>query len=177
MILNKQQFQPFVDSEGVYECSLITQPFAYKIFNEEVSPFGDIVGFQVPARVGPLSIEEAFVIAMELPNVDSFGGACFSRLYAAQLGSLLSVLTPKQYYVEENSLFTDDLQASLMVSNSYKDSMLINIIFPIIMYSNNNLFAMLELDSQRFEDFQLNVVNSFKYLTKSIFIETRRDNF
>jgi hypothetical protein len=177
MILTNKQIKEITDEEGVYDCRLITQQFAYKLFREEVSPYGSIVGFNSPVRVGALGIEEAFTVAVELPNVDSFGSVCFQRLYSAQLGTLLSVLTSRNYYVDGSSLFCDDLQASLTISNMIKQSGLFNIIFPITMYAHNSQFQLLDLEPQLFQDFNANVIESFNYLTKSIFIETCRDNF
>ena len=177
MILTQQQLQEITDEEGVYDCRLITQQFAYKILKEDVSPLGNIICFNAPTRVGPLGIEEALVLAAEIPNVDSFGSVCFQRLYSAQLGSLLSILTSNNYYVDESCLFCDDLQSSLVISNKIKHSGVFNIIFPVIMYNNNSRFGMLDLDTALLEDFKHNAIESFKYLTKSIFIETSRDNF
>lgn len=177
MILTKELLAQVTDEEGVYDCRLITQQFAYKLLRDQVSPLGDVVCFQAPTRVGQLGLENALVLAVELPNVNSFGSVCFQRLYSAQLGSLLSVLTSKEYYVDESSLFSGDLQASLNISNRMKDSGLFNIIFPITMFANNEKFLMLDLDNTLMSDFTHNAIESFKYLIKSIFIETCRDNF
>ena len=177
MILNTEQLRIATDEEGVYEGGLITQPFAYRLFRDQVSPFGDIICFNSPARIGPLCMEEALVIGIELPNIQSFGSVCFLRLYAAQLGSLLSVLTSSEYYVEDSSLFTDDAQASLTLSNQVKGNGLLNIIFPILMHQNSSMFNCLTLSEGLLSEFKHNVIESFRYLTKSIFVETRRDNF
>lgn len=177
MILTSKQTQVVTNEEGVYECGLITQPFAYKLFFEQVSPLGDIVAFESPARIGPLGIEKALTFAIELPSIQSFGSICFLRLYAAQLGSLLSVITSKEYYVEDSSLFTDNNQASLTLSNQVKGHGLLNIVFPILTYSDSVSFDCLDLSEGLMSEFKNTAIESFRYLTNRIFIETRRDNF
>jgi hypothetical protein len=79
-----------------------------------------------------LSIEEGIVLAGELPNVNMYGAVCFQRLYATQLGSLLSVLTGKEYYVEDSCLFSEGLQMSISILNKVKDSVVFNMIFPVV---------------------------------------------
>lgn len=176
MILTKEQIREVTDEEGVYDCRLVNQSFAYALFNDNVSPLGDIICFCSPARVGILNIEQAFVVAVELPNVDKFGSVCFQRLYATQLGSLLTLFTNEQYYLNESSLFCNDLQASLVLFSKIKESGTFNMIFPITMFKNKERFAMLNLEHKT-EEFQHNVIDSFRYLTKNIFVETCRDNF
>lgn len=177
MILTKEQTAQITNNEGVYEGGLITCQFAYKLLGDQVHPLGSIVCFNSPLYLGPLTIEEAVVFVAELPNTNSFGGVCFQRLYATMIGSLLTVLTGKEYYVEDSCIFCDGLQMSISIVNTVKDSVILHMIFPFIMYNTYDKFGKIELDPQLLLDFKNNAIESFKHLTKSIFIETRRDNF
>lgn len=177
MNLTAEQINSIVNEDGLYDCNLITRQFAYHFLRGEVSPLGDIFCFNAPTRLGPLNIEEAIVLAIEIPNINMFGGVCFQRLYATIIGSLLTVLTGKEYYVEDSCLFSEDLQISISIVNKVKDSVVLHMIFPIIMYFTLDRFGRLDLDPQMTADFKHNAIESFKHLNRSIFVETRRDNF
>jgi hypothetical protein len=63
-----------------------------------------------------------------------------------------------------------------------KDSVIFHIIFPREMHPSFSQlgiknFFLLDLSSQDLADFKTNAIESFNYLIKNIFIETRRDNF
>lgn len=177
MILTAKQIKQITNEEGIYECGLTTRQFAYKLLGDEVHPLGSIICFNSPLRVGPLNIEEAVTFVAELPNTNIFAGVCFQRLYATMIGSLLTVLTGKEYYVEDSCIFCNNLQLSISIVNSVKDSVVLHMIFPYIMFNTHDRFDKLNLEPKIFEDFKHNVIESFKHLIKSIFIETRRDNF
>lgn len=177
MNLTAEQIKSIVNEEGIYDCNLITRQFAYLFLREEVSPLGDIFCFNAPLRIGPLGVEEAIILAAEIPNINMFGGVCFQRLYATMIGSLLTVLTGKEYYVEDSCIFSEGLQMSISIVNKVKDSVVFHMIFPIIMYNTLERFGRLELDQQMTTDFKHNAIESFKHLNRSIFVETRRDNF
>lgn len=178
MILTDEQTIFLQNSNQQYDCKLLHQRFgvALKLFGvESVSPLGDILCFSSPTVISSLTINKALVLAVELPNTDIFGGTCFLRLFSAQLGSILSSLLSKECFVDESSVFIEDKQTSISMINKVKDSIMFHIIFALetdIKELNN-----LELDEQPFNMFQTNAVQSFQQLTRSIFIETRRDNF
>lgn len=180
MILTNDQLLlgKIVEEDGLYDCRLVMQQFSYRLLGEEVSPLGNIICFESPTAVGPLVMSNALVLAGELPNTSMFGAVCFQRLYATQLGSLFSLITGKEAYVDDSCIFTDGLQASVTLLNKVKDSVIFNIIFPIEMQTEGmDTFNMLALEEQHLADFKHNAIESFKHLTKSIFVETRRDNF
>jgi hypothetical protein len=163
--------------QGVYDCCLVQQRFAFKLFHNNISPLGDIALLRTPTKVGPLILQDALVAAIELPNCNMFGGVCFARLYAAQLGSCLSALTSKSCVIDESCIFVEDKQTSLSMINQIKDSILIHFIFPLVEGNTEKMFGTFEFNEENIKDFEITLVESFKQLTKNIFIESRRDNF
>ena len=118
MILNEQQTSSITDEEQIYQCGLINKRFAHLFFGEDISPFGNIVVFESKARIGPLYLKRALVIGGELSNTNIFGGICLQRLYTTQLGSLLSVITGKECFVDEGCVFIEGAQASISITNA-----------------------------------------------------------
>lgn len=178
MILTPEQISQtsILTKEGVYDCCLIQQRFSYKLFGNSVSSLGDVITFRAPINIGPLFFESSVIVAAELPNVSMFGGTCFARLYAAQLGSVLSSMTSEEYTVDESCIFAKETQASLSLINQVKDSVLLHLVFPLKEGNTKDTFSCLNLD-EKLIGFEISAVESFRQLTRSIFIETRRDNF
>lgn len=177
MILDSDQILPILREDGAYDCSLIQQLFAYKLVRDAVSPLGNIFCFEIPTIIGPLAFDSALVLAAELPNTDAFGGACFQRLYASQIGTLISIHTNQDCWVDQNCLFVNELQASITLMNQIKNSVVFNTIIPIKHSLKDVNFHELCLSPEKMLEFKQNVVDCFKQLTENIFIETRRDNF
>ena len=175
MILSEQQIQAISNESGIYQCSLVKRRFAHLFFRDDISPFGNIIAFESKIEIGPLCLDKALVIGGEIPSTSMFGGVCFQRLYATQLGSLLSVLTGKECFVDESCIFATGLQASLSVINKIKDSVVFHLIFPID--TDLNEFSKLTLTDEDMQAFKANAIESFKHLSKSVFLETQRDNF
>lgn len=175
MILDIQQTKSLLDENGTYQYSLIRQRFAHLFFSEDISPIGNVIVFEAKAGTGSLCFEKALVVAAELPNSSIFAGVCFQRLYATQLGSLLSMITGKQCFVDESCIFADGLQSSIALTSKFKDSVLFHIIFPI--KTDRKEFYDFSLKEEDMQTFKVNAVESFKHLTKSIFLESQRDNF
>lgn len=175
MILTNQQIQSLLNEQGIYDCRLMRQRFASKILDQNVSPLGDIFCFEAPVIIGPVSFNNAIVVAGELPNTDSFGGICFQRLYATLLGSLLSSITGENYFVNQSSMFVGDMQASLSFINQVKDAVVFHLVLPI--ETDVKEFHQLKLKEAELEQVKASIVDSFHFLTRSIFVETRRDAF
>jgi hypothetical protein len=173
MILNQEQINPFLKNK-TYECAFVRKRFAYTFFQEEISPYGNILSFKSPITIGPLHLEDALIFAVELPNADSFGGVCFQRLYLAQLGSLLSQTIDRDCFVDENSLFISDKQASIGILNRVKNAVLLHFIFPI-KTSQESLFV-LKLEQECLNALQEQAIKAFQQMSKSIFLEIARDN-
>ena len=178
MRLDEEQLKQITNENGIYDCWLIKQHFAYKFLQNEVSPLGDVFCFEAPVTVGPLNITKGLVLAGELPNTNMFGGVCFQRLYASQLGTLYSVMIGMDCYIEDSCIFTGTgVQASISLLNQVKDSVMFNIIFPFEVSNKDVVLHMFKLEDTHKGEFINNAIESFKYLTRSIFTETRRDSF
>jgi len=175
MILDNNQIKSLVDDQGIYQYSLIRQRFAHLFFREDLSPIGNVLVFNTKAGSGSLYLENALIVAVELPNLSMFAGVCFQRLYATQLGSLISMITGKQCFVDESCIFADGLQLSIALTSKVKESVLFHIIFPI--ETERQEFSKLLLNEEDMLTFKTNIVEAFNHLTKSIFLETQRDNF
>ena len=175
MILNEEQIKTITNQERVYQCGLINHRFSHLFLGEDISPLGNTIAFETKVEIGSLTLEKALIVCGELPNTSMFGGVCFQRLYATQIGSLLSVFTGKECFIDESCIFADGKQASLSITNKVKDSVLFHIIFPI--ETPIKELDKLVLIDEKMMEFKTNCEDSFKHLTKSIFLETQRDNF
>jgi len=175
VILNDDQLK-HITNEGAYECLFSKRRFS-TVFFEDPSPLGSIIVFESPISIGPVKFENSLSICMELPNTNIFGGVCFQRLYSAQLGSILSNLSDKPYYVNENCLFVEDKQTSITIVNQLKSSIMIHVFLPITVTKEDSkgLFET-KLPADKMEILKEHCVNSFHHLTRSLFLETQRDN-
>ena len=177
MILEQPHLAEVLREDGKYDCSLIKQLFSYKILKEKVSPLGNAFCFEAPTILGPLFFDSALVIAAELPKTDAFGGACFQRLLASQIGTQISIYAKKDCWLDQNCLFIEDKQVSITLLNQIKNSVVFNIIFPIKHTVQGVNFFELDIAPEEMTEFKQNLIRSFEYLTESLFIETSRDNF
>lgn len=171
MILTEQDVKSVLNKDKIYEGFLTTKKWSYFFFKENISPLGNIIGFESPVKIGVMHLTKAFVLAIELPYCGAFGLTCFNRLYCAQLGSLLSESIGKDCYVDGNCHIVDDKQISLSISSLQGDTGLINI---VISQCNENLDVL--QPAELTTDFKHKAIDSFYFLTQSIFIEARRDN-
>lgn len=172
MILTPEDTKLILDKDGFYSGRLTHKRWGYHIFKNEVSPYGNIIAFDAPLQIGALKLNSSFIIAIEIPNCNVFGSICFTRLFCAQLGSLISEFNKVECFVDGNCLIVNDKQCSITFSNTTADTALINVIISTCK-SNTDILSPLEVTN----GFKEKVVNSFHFLTKSIFIETQRDNF
>lgn len=173
MILMNEQVG-ILTNNGPYECSLVKQKWSHSILRDDISPLGNILTFECPTNIGSLSLEKSLVLAAELPNVNMFGGVSFMRLYCTLIGSLLSQIIDKDCYVNESCIIVEDKQSSISLINHVKESTLFNIVFSTKF--REDIFG-LDLSPDNKLLFQEKSIQCFHHLTKSIFIETRRDNF
>ena len=173
MIIPSESVTSFVNKNGFYEGVLAKRRWGYNILKHEITLYGNIVLFEAPVQIGIMTLKKAIVIALEIPNCNPFGSACFTRLYCAQLGSLISESVQKNCFVDGNSLLLEEDQISLSINNNFDGTALINIIICTQTTKKHNILTAIQLD----DDFKTKAIESFHHLTKNIFIETQRDNF
>ena len=176
MKLSEQTVKVLTQDGGFYDCSLVKKKFAYHVFEEEIQPLGNIVNFIAPTKIGPLTIDKCCVIAYEIPNIDIFAGVCFQRLYAAQLGTILTQHTGQEIYVYDGHLLVENKQCSIVVNNKVKDVILTHILLPLEMKENEQQLFVLNFEEEKIQQFLDEVTASFHSILRSIFIETQRDN-
>lgn len=176
MILNQEQTNFLLNSKTHYECELIQHRFSFDVFGNSLSPFGNLICFEAPTKIGPVAFEESLVIAAELFNTNIFGGVCFQRLYTAGLGSFLTSITNNECMVNEGCIIINNKQTSISLISKRKESILFNVIFPL-KYNITDSFGPLELSEENKQLFKENIVNSFHALVRSVFLEAQRDNF
>jgi hypothetical protein len=175
MILTAEHVTALMGSNEAYNCELLKQRFSYFIFQDKLSPIGNVICFDYPTNIGSLHFKKAIIIAGEIPNSNMFGGVCFQRLYTAQLGSIFAEVFGTPCNVDGSVILVEDKQANVSVTNRVKDSTLLHNIFSV----ESDIEGMYNLnqETEKIELFKEKAINSFKYLINSIFIETQRDNF
>ena len=90
----------------IYEGSLIKERFAYRFFNKQVSPAGNIVAFRAPMYVSDNLIDledslskdyifsdDAINFCWEIPNLCPLGAVAFQRWFNVNIAFTLSKLT------------------------------------------------------------------------------------
>ena len=178
MILTKDQLTNIcteIDKEDyVYECILTKQKFAHALLKEQTSPLGNVISFRAQTKLGPLFVKDSLVICGELLQTNLFGGVCFQRLFSAQIGTILSDICQKDFYVDNNCLVAEDKQATITLINKVKDDIVFHIIFPL--ECEYGELHQLKLSEEQQTDFQTKVIDCFYDLTKSVFLETQSDN-
>ncbi len=176
MILTPADTTALLGSSPTYNCELIKRRISYYFFGDKMSPTGNIVTFEAPTTIGSLSIEQALVIAGELPNSNIFGGICFQRLYSAQLGSIFAETFGTECYVDGSNIIVGDKQANVCIANRVKDSILFHSIF-CIKSDIENFYNLSDSQTEKINVFKEKAVGCFYHLSHSIFVESQRDNF
>lgn len=178
MILTEQQTINLLAGNSEYDCKLINRKFGYDVFRDSVSPVANIICFQSPIRVGELGFTRAVIVCGELLNYDLLAGICFYRLYLAQVGTILAEKLNKECLINENVLLIDQKQACISIINKRKDTVLFHLIIPDVLKDGeqSKSFHQLDLSFEDTVDFKEKLVDSFYYLTRSVFIESQRDN-
>jgi hypothetical protein len=176
MILSSEQTNTVLSEEGVYDWILTKRRWSHLFLGNDVSPCGNIMSFVAPLNVGEKKLSKVLVFASELPNVAMFGGVCFQRLFTAQIGSILCELIGKSCYVDESIVFIENQQSSISVANHVKNSTLFHNVFSLC-EANRDLIYPILLEEEKLKAFQEKSIGAFHYLTKSIFLESQRDNF
>lgn len=171
MILTFEETKKLLNNSEFYECELIKQRFAWDFFQEQLSPFGNILIFDYPTKIGKIDFKRSLNVCIELPNYNQIAGVCFERLFLTQIGSILADETQTDCFVNENTLIVNDKQASITLLNTLNNSVLLQITLPLKGIEEN--FHYFENASS---DMYEKIKNSFYFLTKSIFLESQYNN-
>lgn len=174
MVLDTEQTKMLLNGADFYDCSLVKQKFAYEFFQQNLQPLGNALLFAYPTTIGSLVLDEAINICIEMPNYDIISGICFERLLLAQIGSFLSEYLKKDCFVNENTLLIEEKQACVTIMNTIKNSLLLHIILPNL--GEHSEFYFLNFSKEDVSKLSENVLKSFHFLTKSIFIESQHNS-
>jgi len=110
-----------IAQQHIYDGSLIHSRFAYRFFNKEVSPYGNIVAFRAPMFVSDNLIDledsltkdyifsdDAINFCWEIPNLCPIGAVAFQRLLNTAIANILSRLIQKPIQMKGDDLMVHD---------------------------------------------------------------------
>ena len=105
----------------IYNGDLIHSRFAYRFFNKEVSPYGNIVAFRAPMFVSDNLIDledsltkdyifsdDAINFCWEIPNLCPIGAVAFQRLLNTAIANVLSHIIQKPIQMKGDDLMVHD---------------------------------------------------------------------
>ena len=105
----------------IYNGSLIHTRFAYRYFNKEVSPYGNIVTFRAPMFVSDNLIDledsltkdyiysdDAVNFCWEIPNLCPIGAVAFQRLLNTAIANILCRIIKKSIQMKGDDLMVLD---------------------------------------------------------------------
>jgi hypothetical protein len=105
----------------IYNGDLIHSRFAYRFFNKEVSPYGNIVAFRAPMFVSDNLIDledsltkdyifsdDAVNFCWEIPNLCPIGAVAFQRLLNTAIANILSRIIQKPIQMRGDDLMVHD---------------------------------------------------------------------
>lgn len=105
----------------IYNGDLIHSRFAYRFFNKEVSPYGNIVAFRAPMFVSDNLIDledsltkdyifsdDAVNFCWEIPNLCPIGAVAFQRLLNTAIANVLSHIIQRPIQMKGDDLMVHD---------------------------------------------------------------------
>jgi hypothetical protein len=105
----------------IYNGNLIHSRFAYRFFNKEVSPYGNIVAFRAPMFVSDNLIDledsltkdyifsdDAINFCWEIPNLCPIGAVAFQRLLNTAIANVLSHIIQRPIQMKGDDLMVHD---------------------------------------------------------------------
>lgn len=177
MILEKLAVEQLL-GKNHYECELLKQQISYRILHHQTDPVGNIFCFETPLTIGSLICENSLVFAAELANMSMFSSICFQRLFAAELGSLLTHLTKQDHYTDGTSIFSTKSQIGIMLSNKVKETATFHVIFPLTLSADvKDSFGIkcLDLQDEALNTFKVTACEIFNSTLHNIHLDSRRD--
>ena len=110
-----------IAQQHIYDGSLIHSRFAYRFFNKEVSPYGNIVAFRAPMFVSDNLIDledsltkdyifsdDAINFCWEIPNLCPIGAVAFQRLLNTAIANILSRIIQRPIQMKGDDLMVHD---------------------------------------------------------------------
>jgi hypothetical protein len=110
-----------ITQQHIYDGSLIHSRFAYRFFNKDVSPYGNIVAFRAPMFVSDNLIDledsltkdyiysdDAVNFCWEIPNLCPIGAVSFQRLLNTAIANILSRTIQKPIQMKGDDLMVHD---------------------------------------------------------------------
>jgi hypothetical protein len=174
MVLTEEQTNQLLNNETVYDCRFAKHRFGFEFFQADTSPLGSILCFEYPTKMGAFKFQQAINICVELPDYNYHSAICFERLYLTQIGSIISNALQIDCFVNENSLFIEDKQLSIALVKSFPLCTLLHITIPT--KTKYKQFSKLENIAKDIKSKLMNdIVSSFQFLTKSIFLESQHN--
>jgi hypothetical protein len=179
MILEKPVVDQLVGTKD-YECELLKRRVSHRILQDQMNLLGNIFCFETSLKLGAVRCENALIFAAELPNVDCFGSICFQRLYAAELGSLLTHFTSEDHYTDGTTIFSTKSQIGIMLSNVVKNTALFHVIFPLafdseVVSQHGDKFKCLDLDEEKLASFKVTSCEIFNNTLRNIHLDSNCD--
>jgi hypothetical protein len=105
----------------IYNGDLIHSRFAYRFYNKEVSPYGNIVAFRAPMFVSDNLIDledsltkdyifsdDAVNFCWEIPNLCPIGAVAFQRLLNTAIANVLSHIIQRPIQMKGDDLMVHD---------------------------------------------------------------------
>lgn len=178
MILEKTAVEQLIGFSP-YQGDLLKRQISYRILQHELNPLGNIFCFETSLSIGKLVCANSLILAGEITNTNMFGGICFERLYATELGSLLTHLTKEDHYTDGSSIFSTQSQISLTLTNQVKDVICFHMIFPLEFAENwDSEYGLkcLSLDEEKLNTFKATACEIFNVSLRNIYLDTRCDN-
>lgn len=187
--------------QPTYNGDLIHKRFAYRFFNKDVSPYGNIVAFRSSMFVSDNLIDledslskdyiysdDAINFCWEIPNLCPIGAVAFQRLLNTAIANILTIFIKHPIQMKGDDIMVHET----FIGGSDKKQHSIGKASVSITYSKEGIaightgvninagnkapgFAYsTKLDDSNIEEFMLRVINYFRSETEDIFVATTK---
>ncbi len=179
MILNEEQKKQFAltldpkTNEWFYDCKFVQTKFARAFFGDWISFLGNMIIFDSSVKIGNLQIQNCLCLVAELQHTNITSGIAIQRLYSTLLGSLITDYTQQDCFLNENVLFYNNKQLSIMILKPVHDSIIFHIFIPLSEVSNNSNLSYLEVEEEKLPEFKQRLHDGFYELVRSVFFESQ----
>jgi hypothetical protein len=178
MILNEEQKKQFaltLDSstnEWFYDCKFVEKKFARAFFGDWISFLGNMIIFDSCVKIGNLHIQNCLCLVAELQHTNITSGIAIQRLYSTLLGSVITDYTQQDCFLNENVLFFNNKQLSIMILKPVRDSIIFHIFIPLSEEKDSKL-SYLKIEKEKLPEFKQRLHDGFYELLRSVFFESQ----